>query len=362
MSLSKYIVCIALIYSSFLYSQVDANSLMGLPTVTNLTDITGTPNEGNIVYVTSDDRIYRYDGATWIADTGTDNQQLDATNTSFNTTNNQLTIALENGGTVTEDLSSLSDDDWYQENTTTPPTSINNSIYTLGDVGIGLNNPERALHIAGDNSVVRVSRSGNTSSFIFDRYTGTVNNTLKSFLFGLNASAVGTGEFFIADYNENVGGGGFDKIISFTDADNPIKFDQYTNTAPATFNNNSTPKLLGVSNAGDVVMVANNAPRVFYPPSVQIDASVNGTFTLNLYDEYVAQYTGTGIIRSTSGGVAAPDIPIYTVDQLYYYVTFADPAVFSNISIDGDTGIMTYTIVGQPTDFNSLINVVFVVK
>ena len=111
-----------------------------------------------------------------------------------------------------------------------------------------------------------------------------------------------------------------------------------------------------------IAPITSKNGRVFYPPSIQIDASTNGTFTLNLYNEYVAQHTGTGIIKSSIGGTPAPNIPIYAVNELYYYVTFADPAVFDNISIDGNTGIMTYTIVGQPADFNSLINVVFVVK
>lgn len=111
-----------------------------------------------------------------------------------------------------------------------------------------------------------------------------------------------------------------------------------------------------------IAPITSRNGRVFYPPSIQIDASTNGTFTRNLYQEYVNQYSGAGIIRSEIAGTPAPDIPVYAVDELYYYVTFADPAVFSNISIDGTTGIMTYTIVGQPVDFNSLINVVFVVK
>ncbi|WP_040396091.1 hypothetical protein [Aquimarina agarilytica] len=214
-----YILITSLFTSSLISQTLDANATMGLPTVTNLTDITGTPNEGNIVYVTSDDRIYRFDGTNWIADTGTDDQ--------------------------------------------------------------------------------------------FD-----------------------------------------DEVELRTPID--------VNNLPTDPNASNETDIQEVIQA--ITPITSKNGRVFYPPSVQIDASINGTFTLNLYDQYVAQHSGAGIIRSTIAGVAAPDIPIYNVDELYYYVTFADPSVFSNISIDGDTGIMTYTIVGQPTDFNSLINVVFVVK
>lgn len=112
-----------------------------------------------------------------------------------------------------------------------------------------------------------------------------------------------------------------------------------------------------------IAPITSKAGRVFYPPSIQIDASVDGTFTVNLYDQYVAQHTGTGIVRSIDGmGEVAPNIPIYAANELYYYVTFADPSVFGTISINGDTGLMTYQIIGRPVDFNSLINVVFVVK
>ncbi len=114
----------------------------------------------------------------------------------------------------------------------------------------------------------------------------------------------------------------------------------------------------------DIAPITSKAGRVFYPPSIEIDASTNITTSINLYNAYTTQFTGPGLVASsTDGGTTfAPPIPVYGPTELYYYVTFADPAVFSNISIDGNTGEMTYTIIGQPTDFNTLINVVFVVK
>ncbi len=113
-----------------------------------------------------------------------------------------------------------------------------------------------------------------------------------------------------------------------------------------------------------IAPITSKAGRVFYPPSIEIDASTNGTFMVNLYDQYTAQFNGAGLVASsTDGGTTfAPEIPVYAATELYYYVTFADPAVFGTITIDGNTGEMTYQIIGQPTDFNSLINVVFVVK
>ncbi|RDY57682.1 hypothetical protein DX873_18370 [Flagellimonas nanhaiensis] len=108
----------------------------------------------------------------------------------------------------------------------------------------------------------------------------------------------------------------------------------------------------------DIAPITSIAARVFYPPSIAIDASSNGTgLTVNLYSQYIAQF-GTPSVAS-SGAPAA--LPTYGATDLYYYVTYADPTVFDNLSIDAN-GLMTYDIIGQPADYNSLINVVFVVK
>jgi uncharacterized protein YlxP (DUF503 family) len=104
--------------------------------------------------------------------------------------------------------------------------------------------------------------------------------------------------------------------------------------------------------------IVSKAARIFYPPSIAIDASTNGTGrTVNLYAQYIAQY-GTPTVAS-AGAPAA--VPTYGATDLYYYVTYADPAVFDNMSINA-SGVLTYDIIGQPSDYNALINVVFVVK
>ena len=108
-----------------------------------------------------------------------------------------------------------------------------------------------------------------------------------------------------------------------------------------------------------IAPITSRAARVFYPPSIAIDASTNGTFALDLYNEYTAQFASP-VVRSTGAPNA---IPTYAATDLYYYVTLADSSVFDTgtMFIDGN-GVLTYTIIGQPTDLNALINVVFVVK
>lgn len=108
-----------------------------------------------------------------------------------------------------------------------------------------------------------------------------------------------------------------------------------------------------------IAPITSKAARVFYPPSIAIDASSNGTGrTVNLYTEYTDQFASVNTVAS-AGAPAA--VPTYAANELYYYVTYSDPTVFDNISISA-AGLMTYDIIGQPADYNSLINVVFVVK
>lgn len=106
-----------------------------------------------------------------------------------------------------------------------------------------------------------------------------------------------------------------------------------------------------------IAPITSKAARVFYPPSIAIDASTNGSFSVNLYTQYTAQFA-TPAVASTG---APATVPSYAANELYYYVTYADPAVFASMSIDGN-GVLSYDIIGQPADYNSLINVVFVVK
>ena len=112
-----------------------------------------------------------------------------------------------------------------------------------------------------------------------------------------------------------------------------------------------------------ITPITSASGRIFYPPSIAIDASTNGAGSIDLYQEYINQYAPTASPYTDTfvASSGAPAIPTYGRTELYYYVTFYDDSVFNNVLIDAN-GNMTYTIVGQPADYNSLINVVFVVK
>ncbi|RSC92752.1 hypothetical protein [Tenacibaculum singaporense] len=100
------------------------------------------------------------------------------------------------------------------------------------------------------------------------------------------------------------------------------------------------------------------ASRIFYPPSIVIDASTTGSGrTINLYTQYTAQFNSPAV-----GSTSAPaTIPTYNADELYYYVTDYDTSILTINSIDDD-GLMTYSVDNTPTNDNTIINVVFVVK
>lgn len=108
-----------------------------------------------------------------------------------------------------------------------------------------------------------------------------------------------------------------------------------------------------------IAPITSKAARVFYPPSIAIDASTNGTASMDLYAQYTAQFA----TPTAKSGDAPNVIPTYAATDLHYYVTYADPTVFdvNNMTIS-NAGVLSYEIIGQPSDYNSLINVVFVVK
>jgi len=336
------------------YSQIDANSLVGLPeaTTTEMNAIVA-PNIGSLLFNTTDDAIYIFTAAGWVTLSSiyisngqfTEERTVDMNSNQLNfdtdansgstltlrrTNNaNQTGIAFRNSGNAYPTSISLG--------TTTSGNSNGLDFYAGGNVSVA-NTLTKTLALQNDNQIE------------FSQYgADTFLNNSPFRLLGVEAD----GDVVEVDFS-TIG----------TDDQNASEVPLVSNIDVNGVPTDPTP--VNETNVEEVIQaiapITSKAGRVFYPPSIAIDASVNGTFSINLYDEYVAQHTGVGIVRSISGGVFAPDIPIYNADELYYYVTFADSGVFNNISINGDTGLMTFDIVGQPTDSNSLINVVFVVK
>jgi hypothetical protein len=85
---------------------------------------------------------------------------------------------------------------------------------------------------------------------------------------------------------------------------------------------------------------ANSAvPNFFYLPPINITITPGATNqTLNVYNIYNTQYSTPRAV-STAG----TKLPVFTSAQLNYFVIYADPAVFSSISIS-PAGVITYSI------------------
>ena len=127
---------------------------------TSGTNISGNGTTGNPLIVTDADsdpnneielptggvngQVISTDGNgnySWIDDNnGTDNQDLTLTGNTLSLTNDVTTV----------DLSTLKDHDWYEVGGTTQPDAITDDIFTQGNVGIGLTNPNAKLDVNGD--------------------------------------------------------------------------------------------------------------------------------------------------------------------------------------------------------------------
>jgi hypothetical protein len=107
--------------------------------------------------------------------------------------------------------------------------------------------------------------------------------------------------------------------------------------------------------------VSSATPQVnnwFYMPPIAFatDQDKKGEVK-DLYSLYKAQFA-TPTFKSNGAPASIPYIP--AADQLYYYITYADPAVFKINSIS-DQGIMNYDVTAAATEA-SFINIVFVLK
>ncbi|EAR14165.1 hypothetical protein RB2501_02025 [Robiginitalea biformata HTCC2501] len=280
----------------------------------------------------------------------TDDQNL----TGASLTGNTLQIDIEDGSSASVDLSALVDDADADPNNEIQDMSLaGNTLSLTGDAttvdlsGYLDNTDDQNLTLAGNTLSIEDGNSVDLSGFV----STDDQNISGSGLSGTDLTiGIENGTNEVVDLSsllDNTDDQYDDEVPLRT----PIDVDEGGESSPT---NETTVQ--EVINA--IAPITSKAARIFYPPSIAIDASANGTgFTEDLYAQYVAQF-GTPAVAS-AGAPAA--LPTYAANELYYYVTYADPTVFDNMSIDAN-GVLTYDIIGQPADYNALINVVFVVK
>ena len=374
---------------------------------------------GDIYVNTTTGTIFFWDGDSWEL-TASDDQQLQGF--TLDGLTNELTLTLENGGTVNVDLSSLSDTltdtnttitnfgiDGTNTNLVITDSDTNTFSVALADLAaiIDTNTDNQDLTLTGNTLAISgdpntdvdlsgyldntdsqdLTISGNTLSLTGDATPVTLPTADGSETVinnGTNTTVNGTGTsadpYTIDVPNETVTSLSQDTstgVISYTDEDGGAP--ETANVVSTDANNELSVGADGgasfemtdidvdgdgtdeetVDDAmSDITKVTSKAGRIFYPPSIAIPASTLGPGTpINLHAEYVAQY-GSPAVSNPSAPSA---IPTYASNELNYYITFYDTNVFSGVSVS-DAGIMNFTVDNIPADYNSLINVVFVVK
>jgi hypothetical protein len=252
------------------------------------------------------------------------------------------TLTLEDGGTV--DLSGYVDTD---------DQNLSNAVIT----------PNESVEI-------QITDGNNTTIDIRDADSNPTNEIQVLGRTGTNVTLTnGGGSVSIAD-NDNDSN---NEIQALTSTDGsvtitPSGIDYNLSVAAADGTETVVTAGTDISVTGDgssaTPYVINNVrPDIFYPPSIAVDVTTTGTGrTINLHDEYLLQY-GSPMVRSDVGGAeeAPAAIPTYGPTELYYYVTYFDTTVFANVSVAAN-GLMTYNVIATPTDYNTLINVVFVAQ
>ncbi len=216
-----------LLFTPTLYSQITANSTMGLPTATTAEITALIPaNLGSIAYSTDDNIILQYNGTAWVA-------------IGDNLGNH---IATENIQLNSNFISGDGDDEGI-------------SINTDGQVGISNQTgfvAERQLHIAGTNGGIRLDRYGNDSFLFLANLNLAGNTVLQNWAF-INNSNGGNDDFEIRNYGTQVGGPGIFTPFRLK-TNNQLQLDGY-NLAENAFNDNTVTKILGVQDNGNVVRV-----------------------------------------------------------------------------------------------------------
>ncbi|MER3374774.1 MAG: hypothetical protein RIM83_09090, partial [Allomuricauda sp.] len=297
----------------------------------------------------------------------------DITGASLDAPSNVLTIS-EGTTDVTVDLSDLDDSAGVAANASDIATNASNIATNATDIATNTSDIATNTTNIATNTTDIAANTADIATNTSDIATNTSDIASNTADIATNATDIANHIAADGDtdagneYNTNFtvtggnlritdGGGDLDVPLSSIDTDDQDA-SEVNSDSPVDVDGDGNTEATVEDVIQDIAPITSKAARIFYPPSIAIDASTNGTGrTVDLYAQYVAQY-GTPSVAS-AGAPAA--IPTYAATDLYYYITYADPAVFANMSIDAN-GELTYDVIGQPADYNALINVVFVVK
>lgn len=128
-----------------------------------------------------------------------------------------------------------------------------------------------------------------------------------------------------------------------------------------------TPKHIVAVDKNGVLGLRKETPTFFYMPPMVLPTTeaeamgsvsyAGGVFTVNLYDEYVAQFV------THAPTVSSSSIPLHqwAANELDYHVTYYDTNVFTNVAVNAQ-GVLTYQVkpgaqVNERTFFNIVLQV-----
>lgn len=120
-----------------------------------------------------------------------------------------------------------------------------------------------------------------------------------------------------------------------------------------------TDKLVVTDAEGVLKQVKAAMPKFFYMPSILLDTeNVGGEYTVNLYQEFVDQFTN---IPANQRSTSVADIPfVPQASELDFYVTYVDQTVIEVLEVNA-AGQMKYRVIANAKS-TTFANIVFVVK
>ena len=86
-----------------------------------------------------------------------------------------------------------------------------------GALGVGIQNPERPIHLRATNAIFRIDRDRDDPGFAVVRYDNGFNNVWKSFYFYTRGDGPNDGKFVIADWGTSVSGPSTARLVVAND-------------------------------------------------------------------------------------------------------------------------------------------------
>ena len=294
---------------------------VSLLNTSNATTPINNPATGLMVYNTNSSIVggtgvgfYFFNGSSWEKivtsseqdGTGTDDQTIDE----FTLSGSFLNLSLENDGMAAQyvNLSSLKDADWYSVSNTTS-NDINDNIYTLGKVKIGLSTffpSDGTLSVlATDNFGMTISNNRTTATGLFVGLNGTSSSIKTGIEVNLSGTSnstayVNSGYKFTDDLNGNQTRKGISQLFRGTNIDSFGVTTGIQNEFTAT--SDYRGDITGVSN-----LIDSNGSGRHFGTSNALNGSGNGqqygNFNTLSGTGFGNKYGSYNVINSAAGGL-----------------------------------------------------------